>query len=618
MNLNDGAPDDEILALVAAGDREAWEALVRRYLAPLYDLAIRITLDPSSAATAAALGRAAQEAGARAPELSVRAWLLGLARDEALTQPRVRSRGDGAPDDPSDPASDAQFSALPDDHPFAHDPEVAAWAWQAARAQRPRDYSLLDLAVRRALTPEEIATVASLSRGGSYTVIGRLRGSFEESFTSSVLFNRGIEACSDLDSIVAGATSLSPALRRDISRHAEACLSCRQARAGQPSPAELLAVFTNIDPGPALFGQVIAGTAAAGAPLQGALPLTGGPAVEDGGAKAAEETVEDLAGEGEAPEAPEVEGGVESSVTAGEEEGAEPDVAEEPASELGSESDVSGVGAAPEAGELAVGGLAATVDRRRIRFEGYFDDGAPPRRPWQGVLDWFNEDRPMRAFFVLLIVGLTVIAGYVGLALGAALNDGDGGSAGALPTLPTREPGAQELACGSGPITVETGTRSTITFDSRALTGYTVADVQILPLSDGATPRSLDVRPQQGLSVLFEALAVSAPGRTDEYRLSVTFAQGSERTTSDCTVRVRAAAPTGTPTASASPSPSPSPTLTPTPRPAAPIVQPTATPVPPTLTPEPTKAPDFIPTWTPSPTPTNTPTPPPPPTPIVP
>src|SRR3972149_4712030 len=155
MNLNERAPDDDILSPAQAGDHEAWEALVRRYLAPLYDLAIRITLDPSSAAaaTAAALGRAAQEAGARAPELSVRAWLLGLARDEALTQPRERSRGDGAPDDPSDPASDAQFSALPDDHPFAHDPEVAAWAWQAARAQRPRDYSLMDLAVRRALTP---------------------------------------------------------------------------------------------------------------------------------------------------------------------------------------------------------------------------------------------------------------------------------------------------------------------------------------------------------------------------------------------------------------------------------------------------------------------------------
>jgi hypothetical protein len=64
----------------------------------------------------------------------------------------------------------------------------------------------------------------------------------------------------------------------------------------------------------------------------------------------------------------------------------------------------------------------------------------------------------------------------------------------------------------------------------------------------------VNVTAEQGLAVLFEALALTgAPGRIDEYRLSVTFVRsGSEAIVADCLVRVtatQASTPVVTPTA---------------------------------------------------------------------
>src|SRR5437870_3787458 len=178
--------DEESLDRLEQQDPAATVVLSGRYLDTLYDFAFRTSLDPTIAAASVKAGleegsfNAANKNGA-APGVS----LLGLIRDEALERLRARTAGSGEDSTPVS-SGDPHFSQLPMNAAGAQDSEVAAWAWQAARSQRPRDYSLLDLTVRRQLTPEEVSEAASMSQSGIYAVLGRLRGSFEDTFTATI------------------------------------------------------------------------------------------------------------------------------------------------------------------------------------------------------------------------------------------------------------------------------------------------------------------------------------------------------------------------------------------------------------------------------------------------
>ena len=265
--------DDELHQQAIAGDREAQDELKSRLLEPLYDFAIRISLDPAVAETAtiAALDKLLTD-GRRAG-MSLNAWGLATVRDETLE--RLRTRG-GAAGDPRGSLSpvDSAFSALSPPDAARTDPELAGWVWQAARSQRPRDYSLLDLAVRRGLSADEIADATDMSHSGIYAILGRLRGLFEETFTSTLLYHRGREACLEVASLATQHAGLGPALRREIARHVEGCTACRQTRRSFPSPAELLAAFQPIEP-PQGLPITEAAAESAGDELQVALPLTG-------------------------------------------------------------------------------------------------------------------------------------------------------------------------------------------------------------------------------------------------------------------------------------------------------------------------------------------------------
>jgi hypothetical protein len=254
----------------------------------------------------------------------------------------------------------------------------------------------------------------------------------------------------------------------------------------------------------------------------------------------------------------------------------------------------------------------------------------PPGQPPTDTGAWFGAGK--QRFWLLAALGVaTIAAAYVGIAVGDSIQGGGGASSAQLPVLPTRPANVREVACGTAPISLEQGTRATLTFDAPSLPGYQVASATVQAVSPGAMPSAVDARPQQGLTVLFEAqLVPSAPGRVDEYKLDVTFRRQNEQTVSECTVLVTAPAvlptqppppppPTATPLPPATPTPLViQPTLVPTPVPPTPVpptatpppLPPTPTALPPTATPTITGTP---PTPTPFPTYTSTPTPVPPP-----
>ena len=248
MNSPDQRSDEDLANSLAQGDPSPGAVLASRYVRPVYDFATRVSLDPQAAAdyTEASIERALDNLRDKPASLSFRAWLFGIARDEVLEGMRQRSRP-GAPEDSAGGISAADPLFIQASGLRGGDESERGWAWQAARGQRPRDYSILDLLLRRQLPAEEIAEIASLSRNGVYAVLGRLRGNFEESFASSALYHAGREGCKDLDALIEAASAPGPALRREIARHAEDCSSCRKFREGLPSAADLFASLDQIE-----------------------------------------------------------------------------------------------------------------------------------------------------------------------------------------------------------------------------------------------------------------------------------------------------------------------------------------------------------------------------------
>jgi hypothetical protein len=238
----------------------------------------------------------------------------------------------------------------------------------------------------------------------------------------------------------------------------------------------------------------------------------------------------------------------------------------------------------------------STEERIRIQRDQHLRGvgaGGPPDGPLSRLRGWFDEQGPARVSLTVLFIGAVFLAVYLGLALGDSIEGGDGGSSGGgLAALPTGTPGIKQITCGSGTYTIDQGTPYTLTFDSSALPGFQVSRISVLPVSAGAVAQSIDAKTVQPLTVEVQALRLpSSAGRTDEYKLMVTFSKTGERdVTSECTILARGLAATSTPAASPSASPSASPTSTQT-RPPSTAIPATQTPVPATPTSSSTAAP---------------------------
>lgn len=217
-----------------------------------------------------------------------------------------------------------------------------------------------------------------------------------------------------------------------------------------------------------------------------------------------------------------------------------------------------------------------------------------PAAPWRRLGAWLAADR-RRGSWLAAVIALTAAAAYLGVAVGGSLQGSDGPS-GPL-GLPERSPGVADMPCASPPITLEEGSRATLTFSAAALEDYALADVRLEPVSQGASLDALRIEEREGLQVVLEALAgAGAAGRRSEYSLTLLFRRQQSTVSSRCSVIV--VAPT------ASPTPTPTQTLTPTPtRPP----QPTPTATPPAPTPTPTQTPTPTSTATATPTATGTP-----------
>ncbi len=264
---------DRELAIGAANhDQRAFAALYDRHFAGIYDFAIRLLRDPDAAAGVAerTFAEANRSLGTgHAPE-SPKGWLYAIALGEATTgtAPSV------------DPAAEHRLPSfieidtvrMRNAQQLAQDGGLRKLVWEQAESLSPREYALLDMTARRDLSNEEVAESIGISADTANTTLSGLRDSFQKSFLTTFLLQRGREACPDLDGLLQRSTApdTSPEVHEAVEAHAAACETCQATLAGQPAAADILGGFALV-PAPAglkevIWGNVTAPAAAGAAP----------------------------------------------------------------------------------------------------------------------------------------------------------------------------------------------------------------------------------------------------------------------------------------------------------------------------------------------------------------
>lgn len=157
-------PDDRLLCLVAAGDREAFQMLWERFGAAVYSLCLRRLSEPAAAedATQEAFVNVWRHARTFDPQRgSAAAWLFAVSRNAAAQIARKAPRGELA------------LTVLPDD-PIVHEEHTLLRLTVHAALTRipPTERQVLELAYFDDLSQSQIATRLDLPLG---TVKSRTR-----------------------------------------------------------------------------------------------------------------------------------------------------------------------------------------------------------------------------------------------------------------------------------------------------------------------------------------------------------------------------------------------------------------------------------------------------------
>src|SRR5207237_4418543 len=109
----------------------------------------------------------------------------------------------------------------------------------AAASLEPRQYAVLDLAVRRELATGEIAEVLGVPPGHAAVLVSRAKEALGNA-VRYLLVARRRDHCARLAELVpAGITSLTPEQRGSVDRHMRRCPECQGLARTLTAPAEL-------------------------------------------------------------------------------------------------------------------------------------------------------------------------------------------------------------------------------------------------------------------------------------------------------------------------------------------------------------------------------------------
>jgi RNA polymerase sigma factor (sigma-70 family) len=280
--------DAELERLAAQRDREAFAELYGRHSGRVYDFLLRMVGDPDEASDLMqeTFLRAMRALSPEEKGAAFSTWVLTIARNLALKRLERRRRtvtlAPREGDEEAPVFDQVDPDRLADPQAAAEAQELAGLVWEAASGLDAKQYSLLDLHVRQGLESAEIAEVLGVSKGNAYTMVSRLRDTFESAVASLFMLRVGRRDCPELNRLLQeqSVTALSPAVRRLIEGHVAECEACQERRRKLVSPANILGSFAAV-PLPLLLKQRVAealvaswaqaGTQAAATGLKGLL-----------------------------------------------------------------------------------------------------------------------------------------------------------------------------------------------------------------------------------------------------------------------------------------------------------------------------------------------------------
>jgi RNA polymerase sigma factor (sigma-70 family) len=242
-------PEGDLERLAAEGDQDAFAEIYERYSQRVYDFLVRIVRDDDEAADLMqeTFIRAMKSLSTeRAGRAALSTWLFTIARNLALNRLERSKRTTPLAADPNDDDSEEYWQV---DVASADDPgeaaqvhEMAALVWAAAEALDQKQYSVLDLHVRQGLDSAEIAEVLGVSKGNAYTMVSRLKDTFEVAVTALIMMKSGRRSCAELDALLTerAVTVLSPPARKLIQGHVSHCFTCQDQRKQLVSAEALL------------------------------------------------------------------------------------------------------------------------------------------------------------------------------------------------------------------------------------------------------------------------------------------------------------------------------------------------------------------------------------------
>ncbi|HEV8574883.1 MAG TPA: sigma-70 family RNA polymerase sigma factor [Dehalococcoidia bacterium] len=263
MREHEEHPDDALVALVANGDEAAFAVLYDRYFNSVYDLAVRTLRDPALAADATEVTFAGAwtrlAKGRSGPNF--KAWLHTAARDATIGQVRRMKRSTSAAAPlvtGSTVYAQPAASQLADEQSVVEDAEIAQIVWMSAAAFRPKQYTVLDLHLRRGLTVDDLAASLYQTKSHVYTMLRRLREALSESVTYTLLLRRGRRECRELDALLSekGVLDNAKRLRRTLREHLKQCLRCQANRRRYASPLEVFGTLAVVPPAPGVKDAV--------------------------------------------------------------------------------------------------------------------------------------------------------------------------------------------------------------------------------------------------------------------------------------------------------------------------------------------------------------------------
>jgi RNA polymerase sigma factor (sigma-70 family) len=249
LTLTTAFTDEDLALKASSGGKDAFGILYERHNRGVYDLVVRVVRDHDLAVDVVqnSFLNAWTNLQKRTVTGNIKAWLYTIARNSAISElrrgKRTVSMGEDMPEGKYPPAF-ARIDAdrMADPQSIVADGELVDLVWTSAAALSAREYSLLDLHVRRGLSTDDLSKTLGVPKSNLYTQLSRLKDSLEESVTVNLLMRRARNDCPELDGLAAAANAgLTKDVRQVIARHVRACERCTQSRKRYLAPAEIFA-----------------------------------------------------------------------------------------------------------------------------------------------------------------------------------------------------------------------------------------------------------------------------------------------------------------------------------------------------------------------------------------